>query len=154
MGILQKLFSGSSANSVKVDASPEGFESVFGPRPNPNDFHDADNPSLAYRVAITSWNDAKKNFKGTADLPPDRSESEVQLAIDTYKAWGMGTPKFYEGRYGWFARFVESEIPDFEVRVEPTFFFVHNVIPSYQYRLIQMQKLDKGSHPWLPPDYR
>lgn len=153
MGILQNLFSGKSANSSKIDKSPEGFEDVFGPRPNPNDFHDQPNPSVAYRIAIIEWKQNKKYFKGTG-IPPEFTVTDVNLAVSNLKAWGLET-KFYEGRYGWMARFPKSAAGGSfrEVSARTAIMSTHNVIAGYQ-----MALADKGVkvpfvHPWIPPQF-
>lgn len=152
MGKLQDLFSGKSKNSGVEDKIPDGFIEVFGPHPRSKDFRDAPNPSIAYRSAVVTWNDAKKNFK-RAGIPPEFSQAEYDNIVKTFEGWGTGPVKFYEGRYGWMARFPESPAGDAfrEVSIQASR-NPHNVIAGMQMAMLDRGKPVKKVHPFVPPD--
>jgi hypothetical protein len=132
------------------DPGPEGFVELFGPPPNSNDFHHEENPSLAFRIARTKYEQDKKYFK-QAGTPPNLDVDGLAAAQVTYEAWGMGEPKFYEGRYGWMAIFPDSQIPNYQSPVSQVVGFPHLVVPQYQMRLIE-DGFELGDvHPFVPP---
>jgi hypothetical protein len=131
-------------------ALPVGFAELFGPRPKPVDFKDAPNPSWSWRTAVDHWEQDLRNFK-RAGLPEWVTLEELSVVEQATRAWGLGSPKFYEGKYGWMARFTESLIPDFEASAWGVVNVTHHVIAAYQLRLLERDVVPNERHPFVPP---
>jgi len=134
----------------KPEALPEGFEEIFGPRPESSDFHQLSNPSLMFRIARTQWEQDLRHFK-QAGAPEWASTEELSDSEAAFQRWGMGAPKHYEGRYGWMTRFPESEIADFEAAAWTAIQVSHLTIAQYQLRLVDRDIVPREKHPFVPP---
>ncbi len=129
---------------------PQGFEAIFGARPRSEDFHGAKFPPKAYQAAKNEWEKDLKRFKSAG--PPEWASTE-QLAQTNaiFERWGLGTPLYYEGRYGFMAAFVSSQLPDYETAAFQVLNYSHFVVAQYQLSLIS-SGLDAGKiHPFVPP---
>ena len=115
---------------------PPGFLEIFRARPTSDQFHNVPNGMEAFRVARNRWDQDRKHFK-QAGVPPGVDPAELKSASAVFKFWGMGEPKFYEGRYGWKARFPESQIYNFEANLDGVFVGPHVLIAQYQIRLLE-----------------
>jgi hypothetical protein len=129
---------------------PEGFAEIFGGRPKASDYFNSSNPSLFHRIAKDRWDQDLRYFK-RAGAPAWMEETQKANADETYRAWGLGLPKYYEGRYGWMGRFVESAIRDFEAPAWTLIFGAHQLIAGYQMRLIERGIVPEKRHPFVPP---
>jgi len=84
-------------------------------------------------------------------IPDGVDETQVELASAAYEQWGMGRPVFYEGRYGWFARFPDSAIPEFEMDATSAVETSHLAIARFQVRLLGQGAEVPQAHPFVPP---
>lgn len=135
---------------LPVDILPDGFEFIFGPRPRSEDFRNAPNPSVAFRVATVLWKQDLKYFKQVG--PPEWATAEqIGLATGVAEFWGMGAPAFYEGRYGFMARFPESQLFRFEATAWAVINFMHHEVAAYQIRLLNNGVQPETRHPFVPP---
>jgi len=133
-----------------VETFPEGFEEIFGGRPKLADFLTSNNPSEAYRVARDRFAQDLKYFK-RAGAPAWLETSQLVNADETYRAWGLGLPRYYEGRYGFMGRFVNSQIRDFEAPAWTLIFGAHQLIAGYQMALLDRGVVPEKRHPFVPP---
>lgn len=119
---------------------PVGFTAVFGPEPG---------VSTKFRG---EWLTNLQYFKGIG-TPPGFTDQEINLSISLFEGWGLGTPIFYEGRYGWNTRFPnQSELWDFDTSVSTAIKYTHFVIANYQIRLVQETgAIPSRRHPFVPP---
>ncbi|MBI1356539.1 MAG: hypothetical protein GC160_19530 [Acidobacteria bacterium] len=129
---------------------PPGFEEIFGPRPQAGAFLGSANPSLLYRTAVVQWEQDLRYFRQSG-APEWADAGLVETAANVFRSWEMGTPRFYEGRYGWMARFPESVVPDFEIGAWAALFSTHLVIAQFQLELIERNVTPKQQHPFVPP---
>ena len=129
---------------------PEGFMAIFGERPKARDFLGGANPSLLFRTAVGRWEQDLRYFR-RAGLPEWAEPGQAEAAGELFRRWGMGAPRFYEGRYDWMARFPESEAPDFESAAWAALFATHLVIAQYQLALIERDVTPPQQHPFVPP---
>lgn len=130
---------------------PEGFEEIFGLRPQSSDFHGFPNPSRTFRTAVVEWERDLRHFK-QAGKPEWASAEKLKAAAGVFRRWGMGEPRYYEGRYGWMARFSESEIPDFETAAWGAINVSHLTVAHYQIRLVDRGIVPELRHPFVPPN--
>jgi len=133
----------------KKEELPRGFEEVFGPRPKPSDFPKRNRFSL-WRTALTRWEQDLEFFK-QAGVPEWADPEQVEQVTAIFEAWGMGAPKFYEGRFGWMARFPESPIDDHEVSAWGSLNTPHLHVSNFQVRLLQDGIVPEMRHPFVPP---
>jgi hypothetical protein len=117
---------------------PPGFVEIFGPEPGPS----SDNRGR--------WLTDLKYFV-RAGKPDGFDDAQIATATADLNAWGMGAPAFYEGRYGWRARFPESQLPTFEALPEVAVQLPHLVIAQFQVRLAQAGLKPSKIHAWVPP---
>lgn len=125
---------------------PPGFAQVFGEKPTSNQFGNY----REFQTAKVRWEQDLRLFK-QAGTPPDVSPQQLEDISRTAAAWGMGEPQFYEGRYGWKARFPDSAFQDHEVSVESLTMGMHQMIARYQIKLIQNGIEPPNRHPFVPP---
>ena len=125
---------------------PPGFAQVFGEKPLGNQFKNY----REYQTAKVRWEQDLRLFK-QAGTPPDVTPKQLEDITRTAEAWGMGAPQFYEGRYGWKARFPDSALPDHEVSVESLTMGMHQMIARYQIKLVQHGMEPAEKHPFVPP---
>ncbi len=129
---------------------PAGLEAIFGGRPEVRDFMDQPNPSEAFRVATVGWEQDLKYFK-SAGPPEWASGEEIELADGVSRFWDMGAPHFYEGRYGFMARFPQSKLPRFEATAWAVINAMHHEVSAYQIRLLNSGIQPEQQHPFVPP---
>lgn len=129
---------------------PEGvtaeFLSVFGPRPQPE-------PGRTYwenKAAEIRWEQDLEYFKQTG-IPEGFTAEEVQAAGDVLESWGLGRPVFYEGRYGWRAKFPGSSLPGFEASPFTAIEAPHLVVARFQVKLARTGEEPLTRHPFVPP---
>ena len=118
---------------------PVSFTAVFGPEPGVgNKFRG-------------EWESNLQFFKGVG-TPPGFTASEINTAISLFKDWDLGTPIFYEGRYGWNTRFPEqAELWDFDCSVNDAIRYGHFVVARYQVRMFQETgAIPSQKHPFVP----
>lgn len=132
------------------ESLPPGFAEIFGTRPQAADFLGTSNPSLLYRIARTQWEQDLRQFV-RAGLPEWADRSQYDTAANLFRSWGMGTPSFYAGRYGWMVRFPGSQARDFEAAAWTALTAAHQVIAQYQLELIERGITPKQQHPFVPP---
>ena len=131
-----------SAKSHAIDGPPE-FIAVFGQRPVPDGLGDR---AIERRIEVIEWEQNLKHFK-QAGIPEGFSEEQVRAAAALFQAWGVGEPAFYEGRYGWQARFANG----FEASPHAAIETPHLVIAGYQVRMAQQGLEPSERHPFVPP---
>ena len=129
---------------------PPGFLEIFGPRPRAVEFLDTPRPFDAFKAAEMRWEQDLKYFKGVG-LPEWASESQQGAAEGIYQSWDMGSPKFYEGRYGHMARFPDSQMRDFETTAWAALNYPHHEVALYQIRLVAHGIESEKRHPYVPP---
>lgn len=120
-------------------AMPEGFLKLFGPE-----------PAGRNQVERIRWEQDLEHFK-QAGVPEGFSAEQIEAASSLFESWGLGRPQFYEGRYGWSARFPDSAIPDFEANPHTAIEAAHLVVARYQIRLAQQGEAPAERHPFVPP---
>jgi hypothetical protein len=125
---------------------PDDFLMAFGGKPVRREGEAG--ADLVARVA--RWRQDLEYFERTG-IPEGFDEDQVQLASAAFEQWGMGRPVFYEGRYGWFARFPESEIPEFEMDAATTIQTSHLAIARFHVRLLREGMEVPAPHPFVPP---
>ena len=137
------------AAGPKTEKLPEGFEEIFGARPRSEEFHGTRNPSLFFQAAMAEWEQNLAQFR-RAGLPEWAAPEQVEAAGRTFAAWGMGRPRFYEGRYGWSARFPESALKAFEVAARGAVEATHLVVAQYQLAMLDAGRVPAERHPFVP----
>ncbi|MEZ5365155.1 MAG: hypothetical protein R2748_23215 [Bryobacterales bacterium] len=135
---------------VQKESLPEGFEEIFGGRPKAASFRETPSPSLYFRMAVTDWEQSLRQFV-RAGMPEWAPAEMIEAADKVFEAWGMGRPRFYEGRYGWSARFPDSEIPEFECAARSVMESAHLVVAQYQLALLERGETPATKHPFVPP---
>jgi hypothetical protein len=152
-GIMPWVLEAGGGN-VPKDRLPDGFEAIFGPRPLSQDFHKAGGVS-AFQAATGLWEQNLAQFKQAGyplnNLPEPYTAEEFKLAADVFVAWEMGSPRFYEGRYGWVVRFPASRLPDYQSGAFGAIKYSHLVIAEYQVQLLQRGVVPTKHHPFVPP---
>ena len=136
---------------VEISSSPEpeipdGFTEIFGTRPRASDF----SSFRAYKAAELRW-DQDLRFFQRSGIPEGFDQAQVDLAAGVFEKWDMGRPLFYEGRYGWMARFPDSAIPNFEANVTASLEVSHIVVAKYQTRQLLHGVTPAVVHPFVPP---
>jgi hypothetical protein len=125
---------------------PPGFAQVFGEKPMGPQYKNY----REYQTAKARWEQDLRLFK-QAGTPPGVSSKQLEDIAKTAKAWGMGEPQFYEGRYGWKARFPDSALPDHEVSIESLTMGMHQMIARYQIKCVHNGIEPAERHPFVPP---
>jgi hypothetical protein len=132
--------------AVDNAGASEGFLAVFGPRPN-RETH----PNLALRgAAAADWERNLESFKGVG-IPEGYTQQDIDAASKVYEACGLGKPLFYEGRYGWAAKFPESKVQGFEPSPFVALEVPHLVVARYQVELAGQGLEPARKHPFVPP---
>lgn len=129
---------------------PAGFAEIFGPRPKISDFSETPNAAFSWRVAVDLWEQDLRYFK-RAGIPEWASLEQVAVAEEVTRSWDLGPARFYEGRYGWMARFPESRLRTFESSAWGVLNVTHHVIAGYQWRLLEQGIVPDKRHPFVPP---
>ena len=125
---------------------PDGFTEIFGDRPQASDF----SSRRAHKTAELRWEQDLKFFQRSG-IPEGFDQAQVDLAAGVFEYWDMGRPMFYEGRYGWMARFPDSAIPNFEANVTASLEVSHIVVAKYQTRQLLHGVTPAVVHPFVPP---
>jgi hypothetical protein len=128
---------------------PPEFAEIFGPRPTMADYQHLPKGNWAYRAALTLWQQELKYFR-RAGFPEWASEESRAAPDKVFEAWGMGAPRYYEGRYGWMARFVDSQIPDYDITAWTALNWAHGAVAHYQIALVQRGIVPEKLHPLFP----
>ena len=139
---------GNTAEPVSPNLAPlpEGFVEIFGERPRMADF----DSRTEFKIAVGQWEQDLRHFK-QAGAPPAFDPEKIGLASGVFEAWGMGQPQFYEGRYGWMARFPDSGFGDFEISANTAIEYTHQAVSSFQMRQLQEGVMPTVRHPYVPP---
>jgi len=132
--------------SSPVPEIPDGFTEIFGTRPAASDF----SRPRAHKTADLRWEQDLKYFQRSG-IPDGFDQAQVDLAAGVFEKLDMGRPLFYEGRYGWMARFPDSAIPDFEANVTASLEVSHIVVAKYQTRQLLHGVTPAVVHPFVPP---
>jgi len=119
--------------------APEGFVELFGERPHSGN-----------SAARAQWEIDRGHFQGTG-VPEGFTQEQTDRAAELFESWGLGRPVFYEGRYGWKARFPDSSIPGFEANPHTAIETPHLVVAGYQVRQTQQSAPPAVRHPFVPP---
>ena len=135
---------------AREEKLPSGFADLFGPRPKASSFRETPNPSLYFRLALVKWEQDLQHFK-RAGVPEWAGEEALRDAAHVFESWDMGEPRYYEGRYGWSARFPDSELPEFDAAARAAIETTHLVVAQYQMALLEQQLTPKRKHPFVPP---
>ena len=135
---------------VEREELPPGFEEIFGQRPKGASFRETPDPSLYFRIALAEWEQSLSHFK-RAGAPEWATDEDVEAAAKVFESWGLGRPRLYEGRYGWSARFVDSEIPSFETPARAAIENTHLIVAQYQLALLERGVVPERKHPFTPP---
>jgi hypothetical protein len=98
---------------------------------------------------VADWERNLEHFKGLG-VPEGFTQEQVDAAGAVFEAWGMGRPLFYEGRYGWMAKFPSVEIADFEAGPFAALEAPHLVIARYQVALAEEGSEPPQRHPFVP----
>ena len=134
---------------VEISPEPEirdGFTEIFGTRPRASDF----SSFRPHKAAELRWEQDLKFFQRSG-IPEGYDQAQVELAAGVFEKWDMGRPVFYEGRYGWMARFPDSAIPNFEANVTASLEVSHIVVAKYQTRQLLHGVTPAVVHPFVPP---
>ena len=137
-------------SQVATRELPAGFVEIFGLRPKISDFSETPNQAFAWRVAVDLWEQDLRYFK-RAGIPEWASLEQVAVAEEVTRSWDLGPARFYEGRYGWMARFPESRLRAFESSAWGVLHVTHHVIAGYQWRLLEQGIVPDKRHPFVPP---
>lgn len=118
-----------------VDAA---FLDIFGPKPR-------------HRLLVPEWEQNRRYFKGVG-IPPGFTQAQIEDVTERSVAWGLGRPRIFEGRYGWSARFPDSQIPDYEAANAIGFLMSPDVVfANYQTQLLMDGIVPEKIHPFVPP---
>jgi hypothetical protein len=145
----QEMASSSAVNAAAQYATenlPQDFLRAFGEMPSRRTAEDGE----AFVARVARWKQDLEFFQRTG-APDGVDEAQAELASAAYEQWGMGRPVFYEGRYGWFARFPDSGIPEFEMDASSAVQAPHLAIARFQVRLLQQGADLPQAHPFVPP---
>ncbi|MBI1353258.1 MAG: hypothetical protein GC160_02850 [Acidobacteria bacterium] len=126
---------------------PEGFREIFGDRPQAKDYIGRPQ-ELA--TARGQWDQDLKYFV-RAGLPEWITPHDQAAADQIFEAWDMGDAAYYEGRYGWMARFPQSDVPDFELAASMVVRYPHQAVALYQVEMLQHGDTPGQRHPFTPP---
>lgn len=129
------------------EALPAGFLAIFGARPEGQDY-------IGYPAALATargqWEQDLLYFLRAGR--PDWVSAQQQQTVDAiFEAWEMGPVSFYEGRYGWMARWPQSAVPDFEQAAWTAANYPHQVVAQYQIRMAEREIQPAKLHPFTPP---
>jgi len=100
---------------------PDGFEDIFGPKPNSNNFHGNGYPQNFYK-AKTIWANDLRTYVGPG-MPTDADKYPIEAAEARVADLGLGSPAYYEnsGYPGvdgttvrFHVRFPDSQDPSFQ----------------------------------------
>jgi len=131
---------------------PDGFEKVFGLRPKWEDFRRLKKRALiSFEAAKVQWEQELRYFKGVG-VPPGYSEQQISESNAVFVTWLMGEPTFYEGRFGWMGRFLESAIQDYDSSAFQIIKYPHHTVSQYQItNFLQNGVVPPKWHAFVPP---
>lgn len=125
---------------------PPDFVQAFGEMP----VRHGGESGAEFVARLARWKQDLEFFQQVG-IPDGLDEALIELASTAYEQWGMGAPVFYEGRYGWFARFPDSAIPEFEMDAASAVTSPHLAIARFQVRQLQNGGEIPQTHPFVPP---
>ena len=133
---------------------PEGFEEVFGSKPRWGDFYLGKGKfSISYTqfaVLLVQWQTELKAFRQFG--LPDWADMELLgTAREVFEEWGLGVPTTFEDRYGWWGRFVDSELPRHDHGLKTIQLYPDLVVSQYQVKLIMKTGKSPERLHWLVP---
>ncbi|MBI1358334.1 MAG: hypothetical protein GC160_28700 [Acidobacteria bacterium] len=137
------------ATAAQVALPPgatEEFLSVFGPPPQ----FVPSGSTLQQSTDMAQWLIDLENFHGTG-VPDGFTQDQLDAADAVFESWGLGKPVYYEGRYGWKARFPDSSIPNFEAAPFTAIETPHLVVARFQVKAAQQGQTPLMQHPFVPP---
>lgn len=130
---------------------PEGFEELFGPRPEWKNFRAIGATYRQFQVAVVEWEQELRFFKG-AGRPEWVTRVQLEDVATVYRDWNLGQPTFYETNTGWMARFLDSQIRDFDVAAHQAVRYPHHTVAHYQVDLFLNHGITPEKwHPYVPP---
>lgn len=139
-----------------IDLKP-GFIEIFGAEPVSESFHDAGGYS-AFIAAHNAWILDLQRYKQPGwplnSLPDWPEIAEPFDKIEELTLHWLGPeyhPRYYEGRYGWCARFPGSIIAFQDFAALPLLSNPHQIIAEAQIMLIHMGVYPENRHPDVPP---
>ena len=132
------------------DLLPEGFVVLFGDRPQWKDFIKLKGGYQAFRIATVEWEKELKYFKGTG-VPEWATPAQLAAAEKVLIAWNLGRPTFYESRYGWLGRFLDSQITDYDGSAWQIINFPHHFVSQYQIAAFLRGVNPPKWHYFVPP---
>lgn len=138
------------SRAATQEALPAGFEGLFGARPQAADFRSTPNPSLFFRMALVQWEQDLRHFD-RAGVPEWATAESMSAAEAVFRAWQMGAPRYYLGRYGWSARFPESPLPSFDADARSAIESTHLMVARFQMAMVEDGKIPERKHPFVPP---
>ena len=131
----------------------QGFCAALRPETEMDRLHESSGAGhRAFQVATVQWEQELRYFKGDGKAGVGRRpEKWPRLRLSMWE-WNLGRPMFYEGRFGWMGRFIESKIKDYDSSAWQIINYPHHTVSQYQIRLY----LDHGIrpekwHPFVPP---
>ena len=134
------------------ESLPEGFVAIFGPRPRVAEYSNTPSPRESLRVATLKWEQDLRYFK-KAGRPEWVTDEDLARATRTFEFWELGEPRFYEGRYGFMARFPDSLVKSFEISAWGAIQATHHVVATYQVRVLDQGMAPEKRHPFVPPQF-
>ncbi len=136
----------------ETPALPDGFEKLFGNRPEWQDFRYLGKSALmSFETAKVHWDQELKYFKRVG-VPPGYTPDEIGDSIGLMTAWGPGQPTFYEGRFGWMGRFLESDIADYDSSAFQIIKYPHHTVSQFQIANFTRNGVVPAKwHPFVPP---
>ncbi len=136
---------------VKPIAAPNHpdsvFMAIFGPPPLSEEFRDEPNPSLAFRIARIRYRQDQSHFL-EGGFPPWATPEDIIPSNAVFELWEMEEPAYYEGRYGWMAKWLHL---GFEASAYPALKFSHLIVAQYQIKVIGAGGTVEHRHPLVPP---
>lgn len=129
---------------------PEGFEKLFGTRPKWEDFRHLKRRALiSFEAAKVQWEQELKYFKRVG-VPPGYTDVQIEDSFGVLEAWLLGEPTFYEGRFGWMGRFLESDIPDYDSSAFQIIRYPHHTVSQFQITNFARGVVPPKWHPFVP----
>ena len=132
---------------------PDGFEAIFGPKPNSNNYHGAGYPKN-YQQALATWETDLRTYVDDS-MPPHSDPAKVAAARSEAIQYEMGEPAYYQNTHGYQVRFPESQAENFQASAQ-TFinYGAGQIIVAYQNKITNMGIViddPPGLHPMAPP---
>ncbi|MDA1312500.1 MAG: hypothetical protein O2968_04105 [Acidobacteria bacterium] len=129
---------------------PEGFDKLFGQRPRWTDFRHLERRALiSFEAAKVQWDEDLDHFKSIG-IPPGYAEQQISESTAVLVKWLLGKPTFYEGRFGWMGRFLESDLKDYDSSAWQIINYPHHVVSTYQITSFRRGIVPPKWHPFVP----